>query len=99
MALKVRITQRAKLDIAEIRSYIQQHDKHAAERVRLSIVQAIDLIAEYSSMGPATDEPGVRLKLVSRFPYRIYYRVREDQLEILHIRHTARKGPSPGDLA
>ncbi len=99
MALKIRITRRAQRDISEIRDYILKHDKRAAERVRLAIVKAVDLLVSHSFIGPPTDEPGIRLKLVSQLPYRIYYRIRHDRLEVLHVRHTARRQPEPGELA
>jgi hypothetical protein len=28
-----------------------------------------------------------------RFPYRIFYRVTDDQVEILHVHHSAREEP------
>jgi toxin ParE1/3/4 len=33
----------------------------------------------------------VRAVLVLRYPYKIFYRLRGDAAEILHIRHTARQ--------
>jgi len=35
--------------------------------------------------------PNVRAVLVLRYPYKIFYRVRRDVIEILYIRHTARR--------
>jgi plasmid stabilization system protein ParE len=35
--------------------------------------------------------PDVRAVLVLRYPYKIFYRVRGDTVEILHIRHTAQR--------
>jgi hypothetical protein len=29
--------------------------------------------------------------LVSRYPYKIFYRIRENLVEILHVRHTSRR--------
>ena len=31
---------------------------------------------------------------VVRYPFRIFYRVRDDTIDILHIRHTSRRPPS-----
>jgi plasmid stabilization system protein ParE len=33
----------------------------------------------------------VRAATVVRYPFRIFYRVREDTVDILHIRHTSRR--------
>lgn len=98
MALKVRLTRRAQSDIASIRDYIVRHDPQAAERVRLAIVGAIDLLSERPKTGPMSDEPGVRLKVLTPYPYWIYYRVTADSVVILHVRHTARRGPEPGEI-
>jgi plasmid stabilization system protein ParE len=41
-------------------------------------------------MGQPTDLEGVRRILVSPYPYLIFYRVTEDALIIMRIRHAAR---------
>jgi toxin ParE1/3/4 len=41
--------------------------------------------------GYRTDYPDVRVMFVVRYPYKIFYRVRETVVEILHIRHTSRR--------
>jgi toxin ParE1/3/4 len=39
------------------------------------------------------DRPGVRMVPLVRYPYKIFYRVMAETVEILHIRHTARQEP------
>lgn len=34
--------------------------------------------------------PNVRVLFVGRYPYKFFYRVRGDTVEVLHIRHTSR---------
>jgi plasmid stabilization system protein ParE len=41
---------------------------------------------------------GVRVFPIVPFPYLIYYRVSDDALEIVHVRHGRRDAPKPGDL-
>jgi toxin ParE1/3/4 len=69
----------------------------AAERVRQAILEAIDLVAGRPYIGirnaRATD---LRSKLVSRYPYRVHYLVRESGIIVVHIRLTARQ-PWTGD--
>jgi toxin ParE1/3/4 len=36
---------------------------------------------------------GVRVVPLIRFPYKVFYRVSEEAVEILHIRHAARQDP------
>jgi hypothetical protein len=45
----------------------------------------------WPQLAPTAPElEGVRALGLTHFPYRIFYRVRGDAVEILHIRHTAR---------
>jgi toxin ParE1/3/4 len=39
------------------------------------------------------DRPGVRVVPLIRYPYKVFYRVTPDAVEILHIHHTARRDP------
>jgi plasmid stabilization system protein ParE len=61
-----------------------------------SIREAAAQLGENPHSGYATDDPQLRIKFVVRFPYKIFYRLRGDAVEILHIRHTARR-PWQGD--
>jgi toxin ParE1/3/4 len=98
MALKVRITRRAHRDIAEVKSYILAYDRAAAERVRLAIVGAIDVLSEHGLAGPLSEVAGVRVKLVPPYRYRVYYRVTAECVEILHVRHTSQRAPDPSEV-
>ena len=46
-------------------------------------------------MGHATDVGHVRVLFIGRYPYKVFYRLSGNQLEVLHIRHTARQ---PGEI-
>jgi plasmid stabilization system protein ParE len=35
--------------------------------------------------------PGVRVVPLIRYPYKIFYRIADDTVRILHIRHTSRR--------
>jgi plasmid stabilization system protein ParE len=39
----------------------------------------------------STKRPGVRVIPIGRYPYRIFYRITDDAVEILHIHHAARR--------
>jgi toxin ParE1/3/4 len=43
------------------------------------------------SMRASAKRPGVRVASLGRFPYKIFYRVRGETVEILHIHHAARE--------
>ena len=44
-------------------------------------------------MGIVTSNPDVRVLPATRYPYRIYYSIQNNEIFILHIRHTARRAP------
>jgi plasmid stabilization system protein ParE len=50
------------------------------------------LIAERPHASQRTDDPEVRVKVMRRYGYKIFYRiVEEDVVEIMHVRHTSRR--------
>jgi toxin ParE1/3/4 len=56
-----------------------------------SIESAIQFVADQPYGAEKTNDPRVRVKLVLRYRYRSFYRVREETIEIVHIRHTSRR--------
>jgi toxin ParE1/3/4 len=50
-----------------------------------------DLARWPESARRSAKRPGVRVASLGRYPYRIFYRVNDDSVEILHIHHTARR--------
>ncbi|WP_354111037.1 type II toxin-antitoxin system RelE/ParE family toxin [Bradyrhizobium sp. S3.12.5] len=78
--------------------YIAQHDKRAATSVVRRIRSASQLLAKYPGLGRATDMTSVRVFPIVPFPYLIYYRVTNDALEVIHVRHGRRDEPKPGEL-
>ncbi|MDN3274050.1 type II toxin-antitoxin system RelE/ParE family toxin [Frankia sp. RB7] len=59
---------------------------------------ASQLLAKYPGLGRATDMAGVRVFPIVPFPYLIYYRVADDALEVVHVRHGRRDVSKPGEL-
>lgn len=58
-----------------------------------------DLVAHVAdrplSMQAVEGRGGVHVASLVRYPYRIFYRVFEDRIRILHIRHTSRRQWTP----
>jgi plasmid stabilization system protein ParE len=87
-------TQRALNDLAEIIGHIAEDDADAAIRFGNSLLDHIDLLARFPRMGNIIRRrPRVRKLLHS--PFLIYYRFDDDKhvIEVLHLRHGARKPP------
>jgi toxin ParE1/3/4 len=89
--VKVRITPRARADLAEIREYVGGRSPSGVIKLLRSIYITINFIAENPSAAEATDEQSVRVKIGVDYPYKIFYRVHGESIEIVHIRHSARR--------
>ena len=98
MGLTLRFDSRALDDLRQIRSYVAERSPSGAERVRNHIVHTIDSLAAFPFLGRATDEPRVRLLIVTKYPYLVFYSVVKNEVIILHVRHAAREPIDPASL-
>ena len=89
--MRVRYTPRAFADREQIFDYLHERSPSGASNVTTSIRAAVAQLAEQPYSGYATDDPAVRVKFIGRYPYKVFYRVRAETVEIIHIRHTARR--------
>jgi plasmid stabilization system protein ParE len=89
--MRVRYRTQARGDIDEIRRYLLKRSPSGARNVVRSIKAAVRFIAEHPLAAEETDAPGVRVKVVVDYPYKIFYSPHPDFVEIIHIRHSARK--------
>ena len=88
--MKVRYTNRAFRDREDILTYLKARSPTGARNVLDRFGDAASLLGQQPLAGLPTDMPDVRVLFVGRYPYKFFYRVRGDTVEILHIRHTAR---------
>jgi len=88
---------RAVQDLAEIGAYYRSvADPKIADAIGKRIEQVIHRLARQPRIAPRVmRRSNVRVVLVLRYPYKIFYRVQNDAVEILHIRHTSRRAWSP----
>lgn len=91
--MKVRYTSRAFRDREEILTYLQARSPSGARNVLGRFEAAATLLSEQPLAGISTDVPDVRVLFVGRYPYKLFYRIHDDTVEILHIRHTSRIPP------
>ena len=87
-------TQKALNDLAEIIGHIAEDDAQPASRFGRSLIEHIDLLARFPRMGGLIRKRSQIRKLLHS-PFHVYYHVRESEcvIEIVHIRHGARKPP------
>jgi addiction module RelE/StbE family toxin len=95
--MKVRYTDRAKRDLADISDYLRSRSASGVNAVISTIEDRIIRLSDLPWIGPITDEPGTRELSITRYPYKIYYQVEDDYVWIVHIRHTSRRPWRGGD--
>jgi plasmid stabilization system protein ParE len=93
--MKVRWSETALTEIDEIFSYVYAQNRSAAAAVVERIEGLAVLLGEFPQVGHLTDQVGVRILSVVRYPFLIFYTIDEPASEvvILHVRHGAREQP------
>jgi toxin ParE1/3/4 len=90
--MRIRYTPRARGDIEQIYRFLEERSPAGARNVLRAIYAGVQFISEYPQASERTDDPQVRVRIVRRYRYRVFYRMLDgDTLEILHIRHTSRR--------
>ena len=90
--MRIWYSTRAQSDVEGILIYIARDNPAAAEKGRRAIVAAVKTVAGNPYLGiKNARNPNLRSHLLGRYPYRIHYVVRDQELIVLHVRHGARK--------
>jgi toxin ParE1/3/4 len=90
--MNVGFSRRAQRDLEEIFDYIASENPEAARRVHRAILDTINLVATRPYIGIRNARSReLRSRLVSRYPYRVHYLIRETEIFVVHIRHAARR--------
>ena len=89
--MRVRYTLRARGDIDRIYEYLDKRSPSGAHNVLLAIYAGVQFIAERPEASERTNDPNVRVKVVRRYRYKIFYNIVGESVEILHVRHASRR--------
>jgi toxin ParE1/3/4 len=91
--MKLVYSRRALADLAEIAAYYTASASPAiADSIGRRFEDVIDRILRVPEAAPKLSQRShVRAVAVIRYPFRIFYRVRKDTIDILHVRHTSRR--------
>src|SRR5580692_2849705 len=89
--MRIRYTPQARGDIDRIDKYLNKRSPGGALNVLRAIYVGVRFVAERPEGSKQTEDPAVRVKVVRRYRYKIFYRVLDDTVEVLHIRHTSRR--------
>jgi toxin ParE1/3/4 len=91
--VKVEYTKRAVADLRKIsvHSYSAFGDQ-VAGALEARIRAVIDQICREPLSAPGVEQrPGLHVVPILRYPFKVFYRVLDDRVRIVHIRHTARR--------
>jgi toxin ParE1/3/4 len=90
--MKVVFTDEALKDLDEIAEWLAIHYPTIAPAVEQRMRTLVAHIGRWpESARRSAKRTGVRVVPVGRYPYKIFYRVTESAVEILHIHHAARR--------
>src|ERR1043166_223110 len=91
--MKVEYTHRAGADLRKISTDSRAvFGDMVAVALETRIRAVISHIAEHPEAAPrVVERPGMRVFPLIRYPYKIFYRMLDDRVRILHIRHTSRR--------
>jgi toxin ParE1/3/4 len=90
--VKVRYTDEALRDLDDILRYIALNFPAAYRGFEAQLHSIERRIGQWPrSARPVADRPGVRMVPLTRYPYNVFYRVMPDSVDVLHIRHSARR--------
>ena len=90
--MKVVYSPTAQADLDDILDYTSKQFPGQANALEARIGSVIDRVATWPESAELVDgEPGVRVVPVLRYPFLIFYRQRDDVIEIIRIRHAARQ--------
>lgn len=89
--MRLRYRAQALADIDAIHRYLDERSPSGARNVLRAIYASIQLIAEQPLSYQRTDAPDIRVHVVQRYRYKIFYSVAGDVVEIIHVRHTSRR--------
>jgi toxin ParE1/3/4 len=91
--MRIEYSQRA---VADLRKISADSPRAFGERVAEALEARIRSVAERIAREPLSSpeveqRPGMRVAPLVRYPFKIFYRILNDRVRILHIRHSARQ--------
>jgi plasmid stabilization system protein ParE len=91
--MKLVYSRRAFADLDQILAWYAANASPAiAEAIEQRLDDVVNRISHAPESAPRLSQRSqVRVIAVGRYPFRIFYQVRKDRIDILHIRHTSRR--------
>jgi plasmid stabilization system protein ParE len=89
--MRIQFAAQALDDLESISAYYRAISPNVANSIVSEIERRIGLLAKLPLLAPETDEPGIRELVVIRYPYKVYYRIDDHRIVIMHIRDARRE--------
>jgi len=90
--MRVVFTNPAREDAEEIRAYLDEHYPYVLLSVERSLQLVIARIGTWpESAQLVVERKDIRMVPLVRYPYKIFYRIKPNVVEILHIHHSSRE--------
>jgi toxin ParE1/3/4 len=92
--VRIRYAREAYADLDGIYEYIAHDNAKAAFAVLDNVHNVAKRLSRFPRTGTKkTDEEGVYMAPLGRYPYLVYYVIDDSELRILHVRHAKRLPP------
>jgi addiction module RelE/StbE family toxin len=91
--VKIVWSPRAIEHLAQLRADIARDNPKAANQIAAQLLQAVERLTEWPSLGRPGRGAGTRELVVPGMPYVIPYRLRGDRLEVISVFHGRQKWP------
>lgn len=88
--MRLRYTSEALHELDQVLADVAVQSPKGARRVHTRIRSIIDLLLEYPHSGQVTDFEEMRRIVATPYPYLVFYRIEDDGIIILGVRHGAR---------
>ncbi len=91
--MRVEYSKRAVADLRKISADSRRaFGDRVAEALEARIRAVVDHIGREPLSAPVVEQrPGLRVTPLVRYPFKVFYRVFDDRVRIIHIRHAARR--------
>ena len=91
--MTVTLSRPAENDLAAIYAYYNERDYEHAERVIRAIIRACDGLADFPLLGKRGAIGGTRERLMTRYPYRLVYRIDGETIFMSRIVYVRQQWP------
>ena len=90
--MRIEYTRRAVADLHKVAAESAAFGAEVAIALEARIRELVARIAANPEIGARVAErPGIRVVPLIRYPFKVFYRILDDGVRILHVRHTARR--------